>query len=495
MGVAAPRAALAALALAALLGLALAAAALDGPATGVAEAEGPNVVVVMTDDQTVESLRVMPQTRRLLADEGMTFARHYATFPLCCPSRANYLTGQYGHNSGVVDHRGFPQLEQESTVAAALAGAGYRTAWIGKFLNGYPNVARGAPEDIPAGFTRWFGGITGRMFNFVVVDDGQLVKIEGGANNQTDVEALEGREFVRDSAATGAPFFLTIATLAPHGEPKRRDEYPNPRPAKRHEGAFDSARLPRPKSFNEVDVSDKPALVSTRLRLSERTKTRLLEHHRSRLASLLAVDDLVAGIVAELERVGELDDTYIMLTSDNGYLQGEHRLVGKSVLYEESANVPLLMRGPGIEAGATHRGLTANVDVTATIYDVTGVEPLTDLDGVSLIPAGARPGVTLRESLLLENLRSKAVEDGRYVYIEHDSDDSLGTDEFELYDLRTDPLELDNLHVVDAPRVRAGAVAEHPRLARVRERLARRLAELRDCAGTDGPDPCTPTTR
>jgi arylsulfatase A-like enzyme len=392
----------------------------------------------------------------------------------------------------VVDHRGFPQLRQETTVAAALSAAGYETAWMGKFLNGYPNVARREPEAIPAGFSRWYAGITGRNFNFVVDDQGALVKITGGGNDQTDVYAAESEEFIRDSVRTGAPFFLTIATLPPHGEPKRRGKYPNPRSSKRHEGAFDDERLPQPNSFNEADVSDKPLYVSGRPRVSTATKARLLDHHRSRLASLLDVDDLVAGVVAELDRVGELDDTYIFFTSDNGYLQGEHRLVGKSVLYEESARVPLILRGPGVAAGAVHHGLTANVDVTATIYDVTGVEPLVELDGLSLIPAGKRPRTALRRTLLLENLRSRGVEDGRYVYIEHDSDDALGADEYELYDLLTDPLELENLSVVGAPRVRADVLARRPALAGVRDRLARRLAQLRDCAGTEGARACSP---
>jgi N-acetylglucosamine-6-sulfatase len=485
----APRAGFGALAILTLLAAGIAAAAVDDSGMAAPAPDGPNFVVIMTDDQETDTMRAMPLTRALIGDEGVTFRRHYATFPLCCPSRASYLTGQFSHNNGVTDHRGFSDFEDSTSVAVALQDAGYRTAWIGKFLNGYPSFARQHPDEIPAGFTRWFATITGRMFNFVVDDDGTLTKVQGGGSNQTDVDAEIARTFIRDSAALRTPFFLTVATLAPHGEPKR-DGYPDPRPPHRHRGAFEQEPLPQPPSFDERRVGDKPGFVRDEPPVSPERMVKLRDRNRARLASLLAVDDLVAGIVEELAQAGELDDTYIVFTSDNGYLKGEHRVVGKVQLYEESAKVPMVMRGPGIPPGGVHGEPTANIDVPATILDAAGIKSLAEPDGVSLLPTARRPDAPTGRLVLLENLSSHGLEDGRYVYLEHDRDPEAGSDGWELYDLRRDPYELRNLSLPDEPRLRPALARSRPGLVGVRDRLDRLLDELRDCAGTTGPDAC-----
>jgi arylsulfatase A-like enzyme len=448
-----------------------------------AGAQRPNVVVVMSDDQDTDSMRVMKQTQRLLVRQGVSFTRHYATFPLCCPSRAAYLTGQYAHNSGVTGSRGFLELDAGTTSAVALRQAGYRTAWIGKYLNGYPSYARKHPHAIPQGYSRWYAGITGRMFGWVVNDDGRLKRLENTPRNyQTDVYTRQGQRFIRQSVTARKPFFLTLAPLAPHGEPKRSD-YPDPRPAPRDEGRFRHAALPKPKSFNEADVQDKPKFVRNRDRLDRPTRLKLRDRYRSRLASLLAVDDMVARIVGLLKRAHELRDTYIVFTSDNGFLLGEHRLTGKTLLYEESGKVPMIIRGPGLEEGAVHAQPTGNIDVTATIYDAVGVEPAVEPDGVSLLPIARHPEKKTGRHLLLENRRSTGVEDGRYVYLEHDYDDDKAADEYELYDLIADPLQLENLHLTHAPQVRPAVLAKRPGLAGRRDELADELAALRACAG------------
>jgi N-acetylglucosamine-6-sulfatase len=455
--------------------------------------DGPNVVVIMTDDQEVASLRAMEQTQRLLADEGMRFSRHYATFPLCCPSRASYLTGQYAHNHGVQSNRppegGYPAFDDSGTVAVALERAGYRTAWIGKFLNGYPSVAREHPEDVPAGFDRWYGELTGRVYNWLVNDDGETQKIErSGTTYQTDVYAEKAAEFIEASAANEQAFFMTVATLAPHGEPTRK-EYPDPRPARRHKGEFQFEPFPKVASFDERRVGDKPSFVRDEPRLNPFALAKLRDRYRARLASLLAVDDLVARIFATLESTGELDETYVMFTSDNGYLMGEHRMIGKTLLYEESVRVPLLLRGPGIRAGGVHGGATANVDLAPTIYDITGIRPLTEPDGVSLLPVARRGARGDRRWVLLENQRSAGVTDGRWVYLEHEPD-GIGMREYELYDLRSDPRELRNLSLADAARASPQELERRPELRRVRDRLAARLDALRGCEGTRGPNAC-----
>ena len=233
--------------------------------------------------------------------------------------------------------RGFLELDQSTTSAVALRQAGYRTAWIGKYLNGYPSFARKHPHAIPKGYSRWYAGITGRMFDWVVNDDGRLERLPNTTRNyQTDVYTRQGLRFIRQSDKARKPFFLTLAPLAPHGEPKRT-EFPDPRPAPRHEGRFRHRPLPSGGSFNEADVHEKPKFVRNRDPLDRRERLRLRDRYRSRLASLLAVDDLVQRVVRGLKRANELRNTYIVFTSDNGFLLGEHRLTGKTLLYEESA--------------------------------------------------------------------------------------------------------------------------------------------------------------
>jgi N-acetylglucosamine-6-sulfatase len=477
-----------------VLCLAAACAAAGFFAQGGSDAAGagagpPNVVVILTDDQDAASMRVMDQTRRLLVKKGVKFTRNYATFPLCCPSRATYLTGQYSHNHGVRGNHlpdgGFLLFDDSATSAVALDNVGYRTAWVGKFLNGYPNFARAHPGDIPAGFDRWFAGLTGRMFDWRVNDDGDIKRIRTSERNyQTDVYARIGERFIRRSLATGDPFFLTLGPLAPHGEPKR-DQPPNPRPAPRHRGAFKNEPLPKPASFNEADMSDKPSFISDNRSLDRDARMRLRDRNRDRLASLLAVDDMIAGVVELLKRERALRDTYIIFTSDNGYLLGEHRESGKSLLYEESAQVPFVIRGPGLADGGKHRGPTGNVDIVPTILDAAGAPAAGQVDGISLLPAAQNPGQGTGRVLLLENRRSSGVEDGRYVYIEHDLDDSGGPEEFELYDLRRDPRQLENLNVVDAPEVREDVLEQRPGLAAVRDSLADQLDDLRNCDGNE----------
>ncbi len=457
-----------------------------GAAAGPVD-ERPNVVVILTDDQDARSLKVMEQTRNLLVKRGVKFSRHYATFPLCCPSRASYLTGQYAHNHGVMDNNlpdgGFLKFDDSATSAVSLAAAGYQTAWIGKYLNGYPPYARSNPDDIPDGITRWYAGLTSRMFNWFVNDDGEIAKLERSAENyQTDVYARESRRFIRGSLATGQPFFLTVSPLAPHGEPKRSDD-PNPRPAPRHKGAFEHEPLPKPRAFNEADVDDKPSFVRDQEPLDSQYRQRLRDRYRARLASLLAVDDLVAGVVEELRESGALRNTYIMFTSDNGYLLGEHRLSGKTQLYEESAKVPMIIRGPDLPDGAKHEQPTANVDLMPTILELAEASALAPVDGASLLPVAQNPEADTDRVVLLENRRSSAVEDGRYVYVEHDSVDEGGVDEYELYDLQRDPRQLENLHIVDAAAVRPEVLSQRPELFGIRNALADRLDDLRDCQG------------
>jgi arylsulfatase A-like enzyme len=438
---------------------------------GVAPAPGalpgaPNVVVIMTDDQDPGTMRAMPAVRRLIGGQGATFTRSFATTPLCCPSRATFLTGQYAHNHGVRTNKpGYTALDASETVAVWLDRAGYRTGHVGKFLNGYGRDTDS--REIPGGWDEWYAFVHDSNFSYydyTLNENGRLVRYGSAPRHyQTDVYARKAADFVARNAGA-EPFFLSVATLAPH-----KEAHGPPRPAPRHAGSFGDAPLPRPASFNERNVGDKPAFVRKTPRLTPERIEGLTRLHRGRLRSLLAVDDLVERVVAALRDTGELQHTLLVFTSDNGYLLGQHRLVGKSWVYESSVRVPLMMRGPGIPPGVVRRQLVGNVDLAPTILDAAGASaPAAHrLDGTSLLAPARNPGALAGRQLLLESfdVPYRALRTPRYLFVRHRSG------ERELYDLSRDPDELRSLHT---SRAHEG----------VERDLAARLRRLEGCAGS-----------
>lgn len=427
----------------------------------------PNVVVIMTDDQDLRSLSVMGGVRNRLAEQGTTFENAFATFPLCCPSRATFLTGQYAHNHGVTDNKlpfgGYRAFtEAETALPVALDEAGYRTGLVGKYLNKYF-----LDDPIPPGWDVWRAARNAGTgaYNYALRHNDRIVSHGHRPEDyRTDVYADLAANFIRGADALRRPFFLTVTPGVPHAE-----GHDPPTPGPNYQGRFDEERLPRPPSFNEADVSDKPAYAQVPPRTDIGQMTSL---YRARLASLLPVDDLVKRVVKALQRTGELSDTYIVFTSDNGYLLGEHRLKTKTWLYEESARVPLIIRGPGVPANETRTQLTGNVDLAPTILDAADAAPLRPPDGRSLLPLAADPAVDWRDEILLENRDAAAIRTEDHMYAEHHA--GQPNEEHELYDLEADPFQLESLH----------DVAEHqPVEAQLRERLAR----IVDC---EGPEAC-----
>jgi len=436
----------------------------------------PNVVVVMTDDQALDTMRAMPRTRRLLGRHGVTFETAVVSFPLCCPSRATFLTGRYAHNHGVKDNHapegGIGKLDQEDTLPVWLERAGYRTAFVGKYLNGYGKPEHGGPEFVPPGWSEWYG-LTAEskrdVYDYEINENGELRRYGGSEEDfKTDVLARLARDFVRRASGEEEPFFLWVATPAPHADRALEGAERNPEPAPRHRGRFEGLRAPRGPAFDEADVSDKPAFVRELPRLGRKAQAKIDRAWVSQLESLLAVDELVADLVRELRRRGELRRTLFIFTSDNGYLRGQHRIDrGKSKLYDESILVPLLVRGPRFPAGVRTRNPVVNVDLAATIVRLSGAQPDAPLDGVplwrALRPEG-RERAALVEVFARKADRFQGLRTRRYAYAERDHD--VG----ELYDLRRDPHQLRSRF-------------EDPAYARARAQLSRRLAQLRDCAG------------
>ena len=471
---------------AALLLSALLAVAADGGAhASPQQLPGkPNILVLMTDDQTVESLRVMSNVNTLLARQGTTFANNFASFPLCCPSRTTFITGQYGHNHTIMGNSapagGYDKLapSHSNTLPAWLQQAGYHTVHLGKYLNGY---GRARPTEIPAGWTEWYGSTdpsTYRFYNYTLNENGRLVTYgTGAANYQADVYNRKAVELVRRLAPGTKPFFLSVAFLAPHsGGPRDSDDPANlatPSPAPRHRNAMVSQPLPTPPSLNEADVSDKPAAMRSRPVLSTARLNAIRENYQQRLESLLAVDEAVRDIVSALQATGELERTLVIFTADNGFFHGEHRVAsGKVLVYEPSVRVPLILRGPGVPRGVTRTNLAANVDLAATILDAANVRPGRRIDGRSLLPFAADRLRRSGRDILLETTTYSAIRTPRHVFVQH------STGEQELYDLVTDPYQLTSLHA-------------DPRVAALKAELTRRLTLLRACAGDAcrrGPD-------
>jgi N-acetylglucosamine-6-sulfatase len=437
-------------------------------------AAAPNVVVIETDDQTVADLAAMPQTRALIGAAGMTFTRSFVSLSECCPSRATFLTGQYAHNHGVLSNRlpfgSFARLRGAETLPVWLQRAGYATGLVGKYLNGYGSSDR---YQVPPGWTDFEGLLGSSTYSFY----GFTMNVNGALETtpldyQTDAITERSVDFVQRNAGR-VPFFLWTTYVAPHaGAPTELDDpvdYPSTVPASRHYGAFAGAPLPRPPSFNETDVSDKPPFIRNRPPLKPWQISEIRELRRQRLASLLAVDEGVGRIIETLEATGTLANTMVIFTSDNGFMAGEHRVPsGKMLAFEPSIRVPLLIRGPGIPAGVRRRDLVWNGDLAPTILALAGAQPAFARDGRSLLaPPAPRRVIVLEGSASARTLglpRFTGLRTRRYKYLEH----LWGAKE--LYDLRRDPYELTNL-------------AKLPRMAGVKAQLGRRLAHLRGCAG------------
>jgi N-acetylglucosamine-6-sulfatase len=386
-----------------------AAHALPGPSRPSAAAGPPNIILILTDDQDVQlgSVDYMSNVKSLLAQQGTTFSNFYVPLSLCCPSRTTILRGQFPHNTGVLGNSppnggfetAYADKLESATVATLLHNAGYRTVLLGKYLNGYPDTA---PDNyIPPGWDEWYSPVKGNPYSeyhYMLNENGKPVTYGGTpADYLTDVIHAKAVDFIQRATAASAsqPLFVYFATYAPHSPYT---------PAPRHANLFPDVKAPRPPSFNEPDVTGKPGYIKNKALLTQTDITGIDSDYRDRVRALQAVDEAVADIVATLTATGRLANTYIFFASDNGYHMGEHRLLsGKYTPYETDIRVPLIVRGPGIPAGAVRQEFAANLDLEATFADLAGVAPQPFSDGRSLKPLfGTRPTKQWRQAFLLE---------------------------------------------------------------------------------------------
>jgi N-acetylglucosamine-6-sulfatase len=407
----------------------------------------PAIVLIVTDDQRADTVGRMPNVQRLLVDRGTLFSNAFVTNPLCCPSRASILTGDYSHTTGVYSnsgpHGGYGAFHEggaeDSTIATWLEDEGWRTALIGKYLNHY-----GRTTTIPPGWDHWvaFSLINGRYVNYDLNVDGALVTYGStDADYSTDVLARYAVETIRDTDVD-EPLFLYFAPYSPHAPYQ-----PAPRDA-------DMAVAPPelPPSFDERNVSDKPSYVQSRPNRRRETAERKYEDW---VRMLGAVDDAVADIVEALKDSGRLRESMIVYTSDNGMLNGEHRLTGKLAPYEESINVPMVVRYDPLapEAPSTADEPVLNIDLAPSFADAADVSAGAT-DGRSFVPLLRSSRRPWRKTFLVEHLHTGRLDvdpppycagrSTRWKFVRY-------ADGFEeLYDLRRDPYEMRNVAGVRA---------------------------------------------
>ncbi|OWY63062.1 hypothetical protein B7486_55100, partial [cyanobacterium TDX16] len=318
---------------------------------------GGNVVVILTDDQTLASLEVMPRTRALIADEGTEFRTAIVTMPLCCPSRASFLTGQLAHNHGVLDNvganGGISAFDAEQSLAVWLQDAGYTTSFLGKYLNGYGELT---PATVPPGWDRWFGLVDPTTYSYegFTAFDGDQAQSFGPGEHQTQVLADHAVAEIDALAPEDAPFFLHVTPLAPHHADPREaglgvtdvadlgeaiDAILPTAPG--YEEAVASLTAPAGPAQDEADLSDKPPYVQAEASVVRAafagvpgaTPVQLRDrYYRAYASQLLALDEMVDQIVTALDESGELDETLIVFQSDNGLMLGEHGLFFRKIV-------------------------------------------------------------------------------------------------------------------------------------------------------------------
>jgi N-acetylglucosamine-6-sulfatase len=421
----------------------------------------PNFILILSDDQDVASLAHMPNVQKLLVQQGTVFTNMFVTTPLCCPSRASILRGQYAHNHLVQSNEeaygGFRQFYEggleSSTLATWLQDAGYKTMFLGKYFNHYPGstVVR---TYVPKGWDEWHAVFKGHYFNYNINHNGK-VKSYGSEEQDYETDVLARQASTLLGQPSSQPFFMYLAPFAPHNDAAESSLPSPPTPAPRHARSLGQVSFVKSPSFNEEDVSDKPAFIRTKDKLSDEEIKEIEELYRYRLQSLLAVDEMVASIVATLEDTGQLENTYIIFTSDNGWIEGQHRMFsGKYVPYEESIRVPLVIRGPTLEAGQSRDELVLNIDFAPTLAELAGVQTPSFVDGRSLVPlfSSERPSAW-RQAFLSEGWREDSESQTLAPwYLTLRTATQKYTQwlspklEIEFYDLTQDPYELESLH-------------------------------------------------
>jgi N-acetylglucosamine-6-sulfatase len=451
--------------------------------SGDTAAERPNFVLVVTDDLTKKDYLDLGSALSSFTSEGTFFQNAFVTTALCCPSRASTLTGLYTHNHHITQHidpgTGYKQYHakgyDQKDLAAWLRDSGYKTGLVGNYMNQYD--AQG--DGVPAGWTDWYGADT--PTTSWTLNENRSIKTypqdptAPSYKHWENVLGDKATKFVGEAHTSGQPFFLWYGTHAPHSPELVASQ------DKDRVGTWPAYNPP---SFNEHDVSDKPQWIRHQSLLTSSRQRALEQKRQERLSSMLAVSRNLSRLKDKLSETGELSNTYLILTSDNGYHLGQHRLgAGKMTAYEEDIRVPLAVSGPDVASGGVEH-MVLNTDLAPTIANLAGVEPSLTPDGRSfapLLPEG-RSDIApeqFRRRFMEENWQSPvpspngpkpfpaptnfAVRGLTFIY------NRYVTGETEYYNLSLDPHEL----------------ASKPVSGTYKENLDRLWTRLRNCRGTE----------
>jgi N-acetylglucosamine-6-sulfatase len=465
------------------------ASAAGAPTAQETAATRPNIVFVLVDDLSMNLVQYMPNVRRMQRD-GTTFTNYTVTDSLCCPSRASLFKGQFPHNTGIIKNHGsdggfllfHARGQEKSTFATDLRAAGYRTAFLGKYLNEYqPGLTMGTAKPyVPPGWDQWFaGGNAYDNFDYPLNENGRIVEYGDAPEDYlTDVLSAKASNFISTTAATGKPFMMEVSTYAPH--------HPFT-PAPRDADLFRGLRAPRTAAWDRVPANT--TWLTAKPKLTAQQKQSLDKDFRLRVQSVQSVDRMIGSLRNTLAEAGIADRTLVIFTSDNGYHMGEYSLpAGKQTAFDTDVNVPLIVAGQGVGAGRTVDRVVANIDLRPTFADLAGAPAPAEADGRSIRPllSGAGPE-QWRDAALIEH--HDPATDPKDPDFQKDSInippsyDALRTTTFtyieyvdgavEYFDRKTDPHMLTNV---------AGTLS--------RERLGELRAAVRALATCVGPAAC-----
>jgi arylsulfatase A-like enzyme len=455
-----------------------------GPSVSEGSAARPNILLITVDDTAVGDMDHMPQVARLIAEQGTSFADALAPTPICAPSRASLLTGQYAHNHGVLtvegDGGGVHAFHAQNTLPVWLQRAGYDTLFLGKYLNGYGDDHRPVVEP---GWDEWRPTMGASSYNFLYPTLNINGQLSPRRQYSTELIADQTDVLLRRQARTKNPWFMWVNYVAPHhGEPSDADDFdllaesirtpyvaPQYRGTKRHVPLPDTPDMFRGNGGG-THVAGKPFTPSGRAAVRA--------GFRQRLESLQSVDDALSRTVTTLRRTDQLEDTIVIFTSDNGFMTGQHNLYGKLHHYNDALRIPVTMRGPGIPKGKVVETAITNPDLATTIAALAGARPGRPQDGIDIRPlmdSGPRLRVIPIEAYpVVGGTRPiyTGIRYGQFTYVR------LRGGAEELFDRSVDPFELTN-------------AVKRPENASILASLRRWDRRYHDCAGVSCPKSLT----
>ncbi len=458
----------------------------------------PNIVMVMTDDQAPSTINptVMPNLFSRVVPRATSFTDYISSSPLCCPARAGYMTGQYGHNNGVLRNFYPDLIGKQNVLPSWMRNAGYTTAHVGKFLNSYEQGRLG-PAAVAPGWDYWFTQMEPRRYyRWRASKNGQIRRfgVRDGDHLTTVTNDFASRWASR-LAKKRAPFYMQVDYYAPHTAGGRDTRCRSGSvPEAEDEGRFADAEVPRPPNFNQPDVSKMPDHIRSRPPLSSEDIENMTRRYRCALESAYGIDRGIGKILDAIEDRGELDQTVVIFTTDNGFFFGEHRIPkGKPHPYEENLHIPMYLRVPAKYRDRAPllpetNAPAVNIDLAPTILELAKADPCRTrrhcrrMDGRSLMPvidgSGDFPSSRAIE-VRLGACDYRGVRMDRKIYLAFFKETGLGCEQVdaEMYDLDADPHQVNNL-----------LPAETAAASELRERMVAKMDRLGNCSGIKGRD-------